>query len=252
MKRESEVMHEALLADQAAMEAMPTIEPTGQILFGIPMVRSLLARRKRMTRRLVKESVWQVLDGLPRSAIAGCDPVCPYGGPGTRLRVKESAWMWCERVPCGVTRTGAPKYHYVPMRDAPIHYAADCSSRPTATIPSPTTGNHWGWHLKIGRFLPAWASRLVIEVESVRAERLQEITEADARDEGIDAAAPMNFGGGAVAAFQALWESIHGPGAWAANSYVWVVSFRVLEHERLAPAPGKEAAAHAVAGCVAP
>lgn len=234
MKYEENVVREAIQADARANDTdrvadeQERDEKVLQILFGIPMVRALLARRKRMTRRIVREPIWQIVDGMPRAAVIGFDPKCPYGGPGTKLRVKESAWMWCERVPDGLTRTGGPRYHYVPLRGAPVHYAANRSVKPTEVIPSPETGNPWGWHLKIGRFLPAWASRLMVEVEAVRVERLQDITASDAIDEGVE---PMMPGADPVGAFGSLWETIHGPQSWQQNPFVWVVTFKVLDIE---------------------
>ena len=38
-------------------------------------------------------------------------------------------------------------------------------------------------------------------------------------------------GVGAVAAFRDLWNSIHGPGAWKKNPWVWVVSFKRIQPE---------------------
>ncbi len=57
-----------------------------------------------------------------------------------------------------------------------------------------------------------------IRITRIRCERVQDITEADARAEGVDS----------VAAYQALWESINGKtkGArWQDNPWVWVYEF---------------------------
>lgn len=204
-------------------------EPKLAILFSAAMIRALIAGRKRVTRRIVRQGVWRLVDGLPKAAIGG-DPKCPYGEPGDLLRVKEAAWMWCERVPNGQTRTGRPRWRYVPMRGAPVYYAADHPSRPAEQVPSADTGNHWGWHLKIGRFLPAWASRITITLKARRVERLQEITEGDAELEGVGF--PLAWEGPDSpyrTAFSRLWEAIHGADSWAMNPYVWVISFNVAE-----------------------
>lgn len=200
------------------------------ILFSAPMVRAILEGQKTQTRRVVKPQPCSLGDVIPYAQ-------CPYGVPGDRLRVKEAAWMWCERVPNGTTKTGRLKWHYVPMREAPIHYAADHPKKPAINVVSPETGNEWGWRLKIGRFLPAWASRITPEETGVRVERLQDISEADAIAEGIERhvnghwkdyrdptgrqwhEAPSD-------SFCSLWESINGAGSWDANPWVWVLSFR--------------------------
>lgn len=64
--------------------------------------------------------------------------------------------------------------------------------------------------------MPRWASRLTLSVTATRVERLQAITEADARAEGVES----------VAHFQALWDVLHDPGAWDQNPEVIVIRFR--------------------------
>lgn len=212
------------------------------ILFSAPMVRAIIKGRKTQTRRVVK------LNEAGRVAAAGKhwhidDPnavlACPYGVPGDRLRVKEAAWMWCERVPNGATKTGRPKWRYVPMREAPIHYAADHPKKPAVSVVSPDTGNEWGWRLKIGRFLPMWASRIDLELTGVRIEWLQGISEADAREEGISEyeadgvlhiaeAMDQTEARPYASAFRTLWESINGAGSWGANDLVWGLEFKLV------------------------
>ena len=81
-----------------------------------------------------------------------------------------------------------------------------------------------------------WASRITLEVVSVRVERLHEITEDDAAREGVtmaDVAAgnlrvlgemgPLRY------QFAELWERIHGSGSWTTNPWVWRVEFRRAE-----------------------
>lgn len=218
------------------------------ILFSGPMVRAILEGRKTQTRRVAKLTTtgrvmavgshknWHPDD--PNAVLA-----CPYGQPGDRLIVKEHVWMWCEKRPNGVTKKGRPKFHYVPMRGAPMFYCADFAKKPTGTIISPYTGNEWGWRKKLGRFMPRWASRITLEVTGVRVERLQDISEEDADAEGaLNSSGLHDFdcagkcfhadqrcdcGGGSIAkAYKRLWESINGAGSWAVNPWVWVVEFR--------------------------
>ena len=72
--------------------------------------------------------------------------------------------------------------------------------------------------------MPAWASRYFAQVTEVRCERLQEITEEDARAEGCFALGDVDCT--AARQFEVLWESINGPRSWAANPWVWVIGFR--------------------------
>lgn len=164
---------------------------------------------------------------------------CPYGAPGTRLIVREDAWMFCERVPNGVTKLGRPKWRYVPLHEAPVLYCADHPERPTPEVEHPETENQWGWRFKVARFLPRWASRLTLEVVDVRVERLNRISEEDAMAEGCESNAVVTEDGSdysgsyACDRFAILWESIYGPETFDSR-YVWAVTFRVLEGARVA------------------
>ena len=93
-------------------------------------------------------------------------------------------------------------------------------------------------------FMPRWASRLTLEVAAVRVERLNDISEADARAEGVqsdtEALSALSHLRGADAAravpsrlrsardsFRDLWDGINGKRApWASSPWVWVVEFK--------------------------
>lgn len=87
--------------------------------------------------------------------------------------------------------------------------------------------------------MPRWASRLVLPVIKVRSERLQQITVDDAIAEGVDnklaAAAVGNapdrhtLRPAALHGFSYLWETIHGPGSWAADDWVWIYEWEPLQ-----------------------
>lgn len=82
--------------------------------------------------------------------------------------------------------------------------------------------------------MPRWASRITLEVTSVRVERLQDISEADALAEGVNAhqdhhGRPTTSIYSPVQAYRDLWEQINGPGSWDANPWVWAVDFKRLE-----------------------
>lgn len=209
------------------------------ILFSGDMVRAILDGRKTQTRRVVKLPTTLAWSDEYDGAIQHGDntfPVdelrCPYGQSGDRLRVKEAAWMWCERRPNGTTRTGRQKWLYVPMRSAPVYYCTDTPTKPTSIVVSPNTGNEWAWRKKIGRFLPAWASRILLEITNVRVERLNDISEEDALAEGvtfIHPVKPSRASRMARDAYADLWESINGAGSWDVNPWVWVVEFKVFQ-----------------------
>ena len=87
--------------------------------------------------------------------------------------------------------------------------------------------------------MPRWASRITLEVVSVRVERVQGISEEDAKAEGVEpyrcpqADALMNAVGGGMkpipytSGFANLWNEINGNAhPWSSNPWVWVVEFR--------------------------
>ena len=234
------------------------------ILFSAPMVRAILDGRKTQTRRIINPQPY--IDGMGNfcwngrnfgqdsngpciQAIASPIPssktkriCCPYGKPGDLLYIKEAAWMWCEKKPNGTTKTGKQKWLYEPLREAPVVYCADHPDKPTLKIAHEETGNEWGWRKKIGRFLPRWASRTTLEIVSVRVERLQDISECDAKAEGsyvcdyfgrrlLDQSSNQ---GCYKWGYRSIWESINGSGSWNFNPFVWVVEFRTLETARAA------------------
>lgn len=105
---------------------------------------------------------------------------------------------------------------------------------------------------KSAMFMPKSAARLFLEIEEVKVERLQDISQEDAIQEGIllkdnfyhDYLGGEGFldtttvSGGAlgfkntpapIASFATLWQSINGEGSWQANPFVWAIRFRPIE-----------------------
>lgn len=92
-------------------------------------------------------------------------------------------------------------------------------------------------------FMPRWASRTDLEIVDVRAEHLHDITEADARAEGIRTDVIPKCGDHpdllcfvsepddshayvtAREAFVKTWDNINGAGAWERNDWVWAIAF---------------------------
>jgi len=92
--------------------------------------------------------------------------------------------------------------------------------------------------------MPRWACRILREVTGVRAERVQEISEEDARAEGMEDDEWLEYIEyvGSVAGnvehsmetlrdcFASLWNSLYGPDAWERNDWVWTTTFRRIEN----------------------
>lgn len=106
-----------------------------------------------------------------------------------------------------------------------------------ATDPEPEN-DKW----KPAIFMPRWASRITLEIVSIRVERVKEITEHDALSEGVFgdevdwADQPMPS-----MCFEALWDSINGKThPWSSNPWVWVIEFKQIEPKTAAKATKSE------------
>lgn len=198
------------------------------ILFSAPMVHALLGGRKTQTRRIVRGAPDGALEVVP-SLLAHRGDLwdfrrhrqnphairCPYGAPGDRLWVKETF---------GVLTGNGHR----------LVYRAD-GERPPQLDPHA----RMTWRPSI--FMRRAQSRITLEVTRVRVERLQDITEADAKAEGVPCDSAAAWRGdfadavarGHRAAFEALWDEINGDrAAWTANPFVWAVDFRRVELAR--------------------
>jgi hypothetical protein len=90
-------------------------------------------------------------------------------------------------------------------------------------------------------FMPKEACRLFLKVVSVHAERLQDIDEQGAINEGIERLKPdglLSYRSYAVkydacvfpiVSYQTLWQKINGFNSWNKNPFVWVYKFEVVE-----------------------
>lgn len=124
---------------------------------------------------------------------------CAYGQRGDRLWVRE-------------TFAFASHNYAVPV------YRADFNER---------EGTPYRWKPSI--YMPRAVSRITLEIIKIGVERLQSISENDARAEGTpDFRTPEND----LAmkdCFRSLWESINGKGSWRKNPWVWVVRFKRID-----------------------
>jgi hypothetical protein len=89
--------------------------------------------------------------------------------------------------------------------------------------------------VKPSLFMPRWASRILLEITEVRAEKLQEITEADAIKEGFTTQPGLTSGGNiglgtAKYWFSELWDSLNAKRGygWDKNPWVWVIGFNLV------------------------
>jgi hypothetical protein len=196
------------------------------ILFSTEMVKALLEGRKTQTRRGLKENLhskyWKVerITESPfefrfEDRVGGeFTTQCPYGNPGDILWVRETCW--------------------ISVHDWNLSEVIFKTDNPGSHPPG-------GWRPSI--HMPKVASRIWLEITDIRVERLQSITNKDAKSEGApDALSQSDFGLlGRLGdwkiprpflhhqfGFLAIWCRINGWQSWLANPFVWVISFKVL------------------------
>eukprot|EP00456_Euglypha_rotunda_P012417 TRINITY_DN13522_c0_g1_i3.p1 TRINITY_DN13522_c0_g1~~TRINITY_DN13522_c0_g1_i3.p1 ORF type:complete len:238 (+),score=54.01 TRINITY_DN13522_c0_g1_i3:626-1339(+) len=198
------------------------------------MVRAQLAGLKTQTRRICKPAMEQALSYVV--SIPGADAWgdeeglgtsfhCPYGKPGDLLWVRETA-----------SRADKAEDGYV--YESPIYRAdiTDPHGLAFVTADGPRYVEQLKWRPSI--HMPRAWSRLTNRLTAVRVERLQDISEEDAEAEGVG---EHNVGCSAAGRYECrcgedsykdsyakLWDYINGAGSWAANPWVWVLSFEVI------------------------
>lgn len=219
------------------------------------MVRATLSDTKTQTRRLVKGAYGRCyykpeMDACstPLEAIKN-----PYGKPGTRLWVREN-FAPSTNVNRSEDWPGCP---HLDIADVPPEITSKLKYGFDAIVYQATVQKEWEWcdddgftseksHWRPSIHMPRWASRLTLEITAVRVERLQDISEADAWAEGCKRGEPTDNGGFFPAEepdpsgigdrgwdcakdwYADLWDSLHGPGAWDKNPWVWAVTFKRL------------------------
>jgi len=146
----------------------------------------------------------------------------PYGEPGDLLYLKEKLWD---------SRRGVATY---------------ASDGLPVMVNGESLDWRWSRNTLSPMFMPKKAARIWFEIVSVRVERIQDITEEDARAEGME---PLPSHGAWCdpakgreghwsyrRALSAKWNEINGKRgyAWDDNPWVWVLTFKQAER------PGSE------------
>jgi hypothetical protein len=205
---------------------------TRPILFSGEMVRAMLEGRKTQTRRIISPTLpsdvtefaeMPAIDRYLKCMVSGSSGIwsdchgldevrrCPFGVAGDQLYVRET-------VKVNGTMAG-PRITY--RADGAEVYRSDLPDDCDAWVADDHT-----WRPSI--LAPRWASRIVLDLKSIRAERLQDISQEDALAEGL----PDQLGDRFMADLPAryryhqLWDSINGRGSWYENPWVWVINFR--------------------------
>jgi hypothetical protein len=214
------------------------------ILFSAEMVRAILAGRKTQTRRVIKPvptfnggGTCHDADALQQDYVEPhwvFPKICKYGAPGDTLWVRET-WahyqtvnhVWrsegraFDEVSDGLAGYRADGHDSIEDFRAHVRLMSGCDLEHVII-----NGDRW----RPSIHMPRWASRITLRITDVRVERLQDISEGDARAEGCPyppewAGRFMDRDETAKTWFKSLWNHIHGPDAWQENPWVWVISF---------------------------
>jgi hypothetical protein len=221
------------------------------IIFNEWSINRILAGEKTQTRRIVKPQPPENADkmevgqksphGYPggeygyhnRDGKAVYGMPCPYGQPGDLLWVREAFRLplshekfspneWLDFSPARNRKYVADGEHQ--YRISPIADSEDC----------------WG-RKRPSTHMPRELSRIRLRVEDVRVERVQKISQKDAKAEGFErtkraetedvfSGRKMVFYDAPTLHFQHKWNDIRGDGAWERNDWVWVITFSRIDN----------------------
>lgn len=211
------------------------------IIFIAPMVRALLDGRKTMTRRIVKPQ-----PVLERDLLEPDNP---------------NAFLFAVKTDVGTTQMLGRKNfteRFCPHQPSDRMWVKEtfntCGGKPFYRASGEM---HADWKWKPSIFMPRWASRITLELTSVRVERVQDITETDAKSEGLvswKSGYPRSTGcppagyitlwstaelkgwtpagrESPVQAYRSLWDSLNAKRGfrWETNPWVWAISFKVIK-----------------------
>lgn len=191
------------------------------ILFSEPMVCAILEGRKTQTRRVLTLQNTQT-DVERCNGLADCWPDLDFDeaySTKSHLKVENPRTLRIYKI-FPRTKTGDrlwvreawaqvgdnDDYDTVAYYRADSAYPAECKWRPSI-------------------HMPRWASRLTLIVSDVRIERIQDINDADAWDEGCHAPC-------AHSTFRVLWNKLNekrGFG-WKSNPWVIAITFKAYRH----------------------
>lgn len=236
------------------------------ILFSTPMVQAIMNGTKNQTRRMAgldkvneNSNEWELMNIFNRS-----DELPPFhfynktdGNRYCKSRYQKGDHIWVKETYYALgywkytgkkTKTGRPEIEFVDVTtetgdwysysdNAPL----DCVKK---IVPTNET-NHakiiFGWYKRPSLFMPKNIARVKLECTGVRCERLQDISEEDAINEGIEKLGngylsytknTTSLHTGAAAGYRSyisLWESINGKDSWLANPWVFIYDFKRIE-----------------------
>ncbi|HFF9779734.1 hypothetical protein [Serratia marcescens] len=212
------------------------------VIFNGEMVRAILHGRKTQTRRVMKaqpespgfglryisESLnnrdtgkyfWSQSDACGINKPRSKPFACPFGQVGDRLWVRET---FMDLTGTGIEATTGKFEGFAYRADTPAGSYGD------------EVRKEYGLKWTPSLHMPRKACRIPLEITAVRVERLNDISEEDAKAEGVAPSQHIITPPEALyrVGFLKLWQSIYGEESWRANPWVWVIEFRRVEVEK--------------------
>jgi hypothetical protein len=188
------------------------------IIFSAEMVRAILDGRKTQTRRLVKGKMpWlqPFVKPHPENGYEG------FAEPAVRLYEGNFFWYESEYPEEGYVEFTCP--HGVPGDRLGI-------IKDTWLVRFLRKKLPFIWRFVWRSFVEAWA-----EIEDIRVERVQDISDEDAKGEGVFSAPhrcdDSSAGDCHRCNFRLLWNSIYAKKGfgWDVNPWVWAITFKQVE-----------------------
>ena len=235
------------------------------ILFSGPMVRAILDGRKSQTRRVLK--LYPSIDNkrfvvFPPEEIIELEPgefqrsACNYlstaalSGP-YKLPYASGDLLWVREAWATVNSECGPGWAYKANGafEQPAYDGEDFGAGPSFNYDKyPGEYTMWFSDLLAGAechswkpsiHMPRWASRLTLEVTSIRVERVQDISAEDAQAEGVPTTTveqtfvkcfrdPDERAAERIKRFRKLWDSLNAKRGygWDRNPWVCAVTFK--------------------------
>ncbi|MGE6315902.1 hypothetical protein ACQKC1_08950 [Shewanella baltica] len=209
------------------------------IIFNTEMVQAIVDGRKTQTRRAITDKQLSLFkcaasigechyldDDINPKSMGYYRQFCQFGEVGDQLYVRETWRLFNSSNECGCSES-------------------PCSCPANGTVLFKATGDSGESKWKPSIHMPRSCARILLEVTAVRVERLNEISEQDAKAEGLQYSSVYQQWGGVEKhsshkphsphwrwyknpqhAFKSLWNSIYEN--WDANPWVWVIEFKVI------------------------
>jgi hypothetical protein len=207
------------------------------VIFNGEMVRAILEGRKTQTRRALNwkrqpytemserddGSLWPWAEDGERGGDIWFP--CPFGEVGDQLWVRET---FMDLTGTGIEATTGKFEGYAYRADSPPGSYGDESRK------------EYGLKWTPSLHMPRKACRILLEITAVRVEQLNDISEEDARAEGVrvvkvredgerycDYLSPeINHYRRPSDSFISLWASIYGEESWQDSPWCWVIEFK--------------------------